>query len=95
MITQSRVAKIERASTDPRLSTVQRYARAVGAQVTLVLDEEEAKGEPPARLVLSAEVFDRLAAKLDEPARPVPALIELMRRPRRVQLQQDDEERAD
>jgi transcriptional regulator with XRE-family HTH domain len=90
MITQSRVAKIERGNTDPRLSTVQRYARAVGAQVTLVLDEEEATGEPPARVVLSAEAFDRLAAELDEPPRPIPALIELLQRPRRVQLQQDD-----
>lgn len=45
-----------------------------------------------ARIVLSAEVFDRLAAELDEPARPIPALMRLIERPRRVQLQQEDGE---
>lgn len=42
-----------------------------------------------ARIVLPAEVFDRLAAELDEPARPIPALVRLIERPRRAQLQQD------
>lgn len=75
-------------------STVRTWA--VGAGVTKGRSGaggERVSEEPiEARIVLPAEVFDRLAAELDEPARPIPALTRLIERPRRVQLQQDDGE---
>ncbi|GAA1179393.1 helix-turn-helix domain-containing protein [Corynebacterium glaucum] len=36
--TQSAISDLERGETDPQLSTMQRYARAVGARIRLVVD---------------------------------------------------------
>lgn len=36
--TQSAVSEFERGETDPQFSTIQRYARAVGARVRVVVD---------------------------------------------------------
>ncbi|MFI0794854.1 helix-turn-helix domain-containing protein [Micromonospora rubida] len=41
--TQSAVSKFERSGGDPRLSTVQRYARASGARVRLTVDVSRPK----------------------------------------------------
>lgn len=37
--TQSAISDFERGETDPQLSTIQRYARAVGASVKFVIDQ--------------------------------------------------------
>jgi DNA-binding XRE family transcriptional regulator len=42
--TQSAVSDLERGATDPRLSTLQRYARAVGCALHLVLQAERPRG---------------------------------------------------
>jgi DNA-binding XRE family transcriptional regulator len=42
--TQSAVSDLERGATDPRLSTLQRYARAIGCALHLVLKAERPRG---------------------------------------------------
>lgn len=41
---QSAISELECGGTDPRVSTVQRYARAVGKRLTWCLDDPEDKG---------------------------------------------------
>lgn len=43
--TQSAVSKFERAGGDPRLSTVQRYARAIGGRLRCVVTASSHEGE--------------------------------------------------
>jgi transcriptional regulator with XRE-family HTH domain len=43
--TQSAISELEKGNTDPRISTLQRYARAVGAHIDLTLIETKPDGE--------------------------------------------------
>lgn len=45
-VTQQTVAGFESGKHDPRMSMLQRYARAVGARLVLVFAEAEAEPEP-------------------------------------------------
>jgi transcriptional regulator with XRE-family HTH domain len=60
--TQSAVSKFERSGGDPRLSTVQRYARAAGSRLRLVVEVPQ----PAASWEASYHVLSSVDGEVDE-----------------------------
>jgi uncharacterized protein (DUF1778 family) len=78
-VTPSEAAFIRQAAASRRQSVTE-FLTAAAVQAASVAAEEER------RVVLMNEVFDRLVDELDEPEQAIPALAELIRRPRRLRM---------
>src|SRR5512144_1295219 len=78
-VTPTEAAKIRQAAEARRQSVTEFLVEAATAHAERAMTEDR-------RLVLMNEVFDRLVEEMDGPDHPVDALVELIKRPRRVQL---------
>jgi uncharacterized protein (DUF1778 family) len=78
-VTPSEAAFIRQAAASRRQSVTEFLTEAAVAAAARAVQEDR-------RVVLMNEVFDRLVAELDEPAKVVPALAALLKRPRQVEL---------
>lgn len=78
-VTPSEAAFIRQAAASRRQSVTEFLTSAAVAAAAVAPEEER-------RVVLMNEVFDRLADELEEPEQAIPALAELIRRPRRLRM---------
>lgn len=78
-VTPTEAALIRQAAASRRQSVTE-FLTSAAVQAASGAAEEDR------RVVLMNEVFDRLVDQLDEPAQLVPALAELIRRPRRLRM---------
>jgi uncharacterized protein (DUF1778 family) len=78
-VTPTEAAEIRQAAEARRQSVTEFLVEAATAYAERAMTEDR-------RLVLMNEVFDRLVEEMDGPDQPVDALVELIKRPRRVQL---------
>jgi uncharacterized protein (DUF1778 family) len=78
-VTPTEEALIRQAATGRRQSVTEFLVEAALTAADRAIQDDR-------RIVLMNEVFDRLVDELDEPEQVIPALAQLIKRPRRLQL---------